>query len=171
MQLSHLKVETPIGKLTILCDDTCIIRLLFENDNWEKALTELKRSYGAIIELQGPNALARSCAEELKRYFSGKLTAFTVQPSLEGSVFEKAVWKGLCGIPYGEAVSYAQLAGRCGVRGARAVGGAVGRNPVPIIVPCHRVINSNGLIGGYRGGLGNKRKLIALEGIALKNME
>lgn len=101
---------------------------------------------------------------QLSAYFAGELTDFDVPLALEGTEFQLRVWQSLRGIPYGETISYGQLAARLGnPKAARAVGLANGSNPVPIIIPCHRVIGSNGSLVGYGGGLANKKTLLALE--------
>jgi len=102
--------------------------------------------------------------EQLLSYFDGVLKTFTVPTDPEGTPFQQKVWKTLREIPYGETISYRQLARISGnPRAARAVGGANGRNPIPIILPCHRVIASDGSLGGYSGGTGIKRILLAHE--------
>ncbi len=101
---------------------------------------------------------------QLRAYFAGELTDFDLPLTLEGTEFQLRVWQSLRGIPYGETISYGQLATRLGnPKASRAVGLANGSNPIPIIVPCHRVIGSNGSLVGYGGGLENKRALLALE--------
>src|SRR5271154_1380471 len=101
---------------------------------------------------------------QLRAYFDGELKNFDLPLSLEGTEFQLRVWKSLCAIPYGETISYGQLARLIGSpKAARAVGLANGSNPIPIIVPCHRVIGSNGSLVGYGGGLSNKKALLFLE--------
>ena len=102
--------------------------------------------------------------QQLRAYFSGELENFTVPLSPEGTPFQQKVWSELLKIPYGETISYGELARRIGNPNAsRAVGLANGSNPIPIIIPCHRVIGSNGKLTGYGGGLPIKEKLLALE--------
>ena len=101
---------------------------------------------------------------QLEAYFAGKLESFDLRLAPEGTSFQLAVWKRLCEIPYGKTISYGELAGRIGNPNAsRAVGLANGSNPIPIVIPCHRVIGSNGKLTGYGGGLPIKEKLLALE--------
>jgi methylated-DNA-[protein]-cysteine S-methyltransferase len=101
---------------------------------------------------------------QLNEYFAGTRRAFELPLDIVGTAFQRAVWEALLAIPYGETVSYGELAGRIGRRDRiRAVGGAVGRTPVPIIVPCHRVIGADGGLTGYGGGLPRKRLLLDLE--------
>jgi methylated-DNA-[protein]-cysteine S-methyltransferase len=101
---------------------------------------------------------------QLHAYFAGELTEFNLPLALEGTEFQLRVWQSLRGIPYGETISYGQLAARLGnPKASRAVGLANGSNPVPIVIPCHRVIGGNGSLVGYGGGLANKKTLLALE--------
>ena len=101
---------------------------------------------------------------QLNAYFAGKLESFDLPLAPEGTPFQQKVWKNLCDIPYGETISYGELAKRIGNPNAsRAVGLANGSNPIPIVIPCHRVIGSNGKLTGYGGGLNIKEKLLALE--------
>jgi methylated-DNA-[protein]-cysteine S-methyltransferase len=111
------------------------------------------------------DALLVEAIAQLRKYFSRKLRDFDIPLDLEGTDFQMRVWRALLTIPYGETWSYAQLANRLGVPKAfRAVGSANGRNPIPIIVPCHRVIQTGGGLGGYGGGLHLKRMLLEIEG-------
>jgi methylated-DNA-[protein]-cysteine S-methyltransferase len=106
----------------------------------------------------------QSVVDQLDAYFDGDLTEFCVDLRLDGTEFQRRVWAGLLAIPYGETISYGELAARIGQPTAsRAVGLANGRNPVGIIVPCHRVIGANGSLTGYGGGLDRKRTLLDLE--------
>jgi len=99
-------------------------------------------------------------------YFSGRPVAFSVAVNPSGTPFDMAVWKALSSVQWGSSMSYGELAAAIGKPGAaRAAGGACGRNPIPIIIPCHRVLASGGSIGGYSGGAGVKEKLLSLEGI------
>lgn len=107
-------------------------------------------------------------AEELRRYFAGELRAFRTRLDLCGSPFQLRVWKALRDVPWGQVRSYAEIARAIGSPGAaRAVGGANGRNPVAILVPCHRIVAADGGIGGYSAGLGRKRRLLKLERAAV----
>ena len=106
----------------------------------------------------------KEVVRQLKTYFEGKLTDFDLPLVLDGTEFQRLVWSNLQKIPYGETVSYGELAKRIGSPdAARAVGMANGSNPIPIIIPCHRVIGSNGDLTGFGGGLPIKKKLLALE--------
>jgi methylated-DNA-[protein]-cysteine S-methyltransferase len=111
--------------------------------------------------------LARA-VKQLKEYFAGKRRAFTVPFQADGTHFQCEVWQALCGIPFGEVRTYGDVALAAGhPRAARAVGGANRANPIPIFIPCHRVVASGGALGGFSAGLGFKRKLLELEGAAL----
>lgn len=106
--------------------------------------------------------------QQLEDYFAGRLRSFDVPLDVDGTPFQRRVWKELLRIPFGKTVSYRDIARRIGKPAAvRAVGGANGRNPVCIIVPCHRVVAADGGIGGYSGGLEMKRRLLALEGVRI----
>jgi methylated-DNA-[protein]-cysteine S-methyltransferase len=116
---------------------------------------------------QDGEALAPYLAE-FDAYFAGRLQRFTLPLAARGTAFQQAVWQALCDIPYGETRSYGEIARTIGKPSAsRAVGAANGRNPLSIIVPCHRVIGQNGSLTGYAGGLPIKQVLLHLEGIAL----
>jgi methylated-DNA-[protein]-cysteine S-methyltransferase len=111
------------------------------------------------------NALLDEAARQLRAYFDGALRAFTLPLDPQGSGFQKRVWRELETIPFGEIRSYSQVAAAIGApRAVRAVGAANGANPIPIVIPCHRVIGSNGKLVGYGGGLPLKRRLLDLEG-------
>lgn len=114
--------------------------------------------------LQRDDGKLQPYAEELAGYLQGKLRSFAMPLDLQGTPFQLAIWRALCGIPYGQTLSYSELAEQIQRPSAvRAVGAAIGANPVLITVPCHRVIGKNGALTGYRGGLDMKAKLLRLE--------
>lgn len=114
----------------------------------------------------------KNATDQLKAYFAGELKVFDLPLSLDGTPFQVQVWEELQKIPYGETRSYMEMALSMGNdKACRAVGGANGRNPIPVIIPCHRVVGSNGSLGGYSGGLGLKRRLLSLEGVSLDCFE
>lgn len=120
-------------------------------------------------EVEGPEDEA---VAQLRAYFAGELRRFDLPLAPSGTPFQRAVWAALCEIPYGTTVSYGALAQRLGRPGAvRAVGAANGRNPLPIVIPCHRVVAGDGTIGGYSGGFAVKRALLALEGVHFPDPE
>jgi methylated-DNA-[protein]-cysteine S-methyltransferase len=130
------------------------------------AVTAVLTADGASVPGEaddGPEAdgVLRAARDELRAYFAGELQSFTVPVAPEGTAFQRRVWEELRRIPYGEAISYGELARRVGRPGAaRAVGAANSRNPVSVIVPCHRVIGGDGRLVGYAGGLDRKRWLL-----------
>ncbi|PIK16631.1 methylated-DNA--[protein]-cysteine S-methyltransferase [Halobacteriovorax sp. JY17] len=110
----------------------------------------------------------KTVTKELNDYADGKLKKFSIKLDLEGTEFQKSVWKQLQKIKYGEVKSYGEIAKAINLEGGqRAVGGANNKNRIPIIIPCHRVIKSDGGLGGYAGGLRLKEKLLAIEGVAI----
>ena len=149
-----MPLDTPIGRLVLESDGDVLIGVWLPQE----------RRHGRRDADDVPTVLKETAAE-LEEYFAGERTEFDVPMELDGTPFQKEVWAELSRIGYGETISYAELARRVGrPRGPRAVGQANGRNPIPIIVPCHRVLASNG-IGGYGGGLKVKRALLAIEGV------
>ncbi len=111
-----------------------------------------------------------SAARELEEYFAGKRKEFRVPLAAEGSPFQRAIWREIAKVPFGQTITYAELARRAGYPGsARAAGAATGRNPIGVIVPCHRIMGTNGSLTGYAGGLEKKKALLALEGLATRS--
>ncbi len=126
-------------------------------------MAALEKRFGCAV-VPGESKHIDRLNDELARYFAGELTRFTVVIDYRGTPFQVSVWKGLLQIPYGKTSSYEQLAHRVGRPSAhRAVGTANGRNPIAIVIPCHRVVNKNGRLGGYGGGLWRKQFLLDLE--------
>lgn len=145
-------LETPIGQLTLVAGETGLAALHFPGQ--APLLPDEDRD---------PEALA-SAAAQLREYFAGERHAFDLDVELHGTPFQEAVWGQLRTLPYGTTVSYRTVAERLGrVDRVRAVGAAVGRTPVPIVVPCHRVVGSDGSLTGYGGGLERKLALLDLE--------
>jgi methylated-DNA-[protein]-cysteine S-methyltransferase len=153
------RVDSPIGRLEIVGNGTAITALSIERDGhlpWE----ELPESSDAVLD---------AAAAQLDEYFAGHRHDFDLPISLAGTAFQLAVWEQLVDLEWGEVVSYGELGlGTGRATAGRAVGGAVGANPIPIIVPCHRVLGSSGMITGYSGGEGipTKSWLLDHEGIA-----
>jgi methylated-DNA-[protein]-cysteine S-methyltransferase len=149
-------IETPLGLITLGGDDDVLTRLVMHDQRHAPR----DQDYWP----QDPNAFG-DVVDQLKAYWEGDLHDFDIAMRLDGTAFQQRVWQALREIPYGETCSYAELADRIGAHNAqRAVGSANGRNPVAIVVPCHRVIAANGTLGGYGGGLDRKCFLLALEG-------
>ena len=151
--MNYAWMETPIGRLLLISDENGLRRIDFANGN----------SRPDPAWRDNPAALKETISQ-LGAYFAGELEEFDVPLAPEGTPFQKNVWRHLCEIPYGGTISYGELARRVGnPKASRAVGLANGANPIPIIIPCHRVIGSNGKLTGYGGGLSVKEKLLALE--------
>lgn len=157
---THTVIDSPVGPLTIVAEDGQI-RCLY---------MDLQRHRPPDSELGEPDPRGReaepfrAAADQLDAYFAGGRTFFDLPLAPHGSQFQQRVWAALQEIPYGETKSYGELAARIGSPGAaRAVGLANGRNPIGIVIPCHRVIGSNGSLTGYGGGLDKKRALLDLE--------
>ena len=143
------EVSTEMGPLGIAVDDAGLCRV------------EFRGSPGS----SSPDPLLDEAAGQLKRYFAGELTGFDLPLSVtEGSPFERAVWQAIAAIPYGQMRTYGEIAADVGAPdGARAVGVACNRNPLPVVVPCHRVVGAGGKLVGFGGGLPRKRFLLGLE--------
>jgi methylated-DNA-[protein]-cysteine S-methyltransferase len=155
---TNVAADSPIGPLTIVARDGAICALYMDAQRHAPGPESFGLPGDAADEPFAP-ALA-----QLAEYFAGRRTAFDLPLAPAGTEFQRKVWAGLLAIPYGQTISYGELAGRIGRPAAsRAVGLANGKNPVAIVVPCHRVIGSDGSMTGYGGGLDRKRFLLALE--------
>ncbi|MDJ0346915.1 methylated-DNA--[protein]-cysteine S-methyltransferase [Streptomyces sp. H10-C2] len=165
------RLDTPIGPLLLAATGQGLVNVVFRADEKTTAtvLDRLARRLGAdLVEDTGETGLLAPAVQQLRAYFAGELRDFTLD--LDWSLtagFNRRVQRELAtGVPFGTVVGYQDLADRVGEPGAaRAVGTAMGANPLPIVVPCHRVVESNGGIGGFGGGLEIKRTLLALEGV------
>jgi methylated-DNA-[protein]-cysteine S-methyltransferase len=151
MAADHITVKSPLGPLTV----------------FERGANIIALDYGRAGR-DSPTPLLRAAAQQLEAYFSGALKAFDLPLAPAGTAFQQSVWEGMRRIPYGRTCSYADMARELD-SGPRAIGGACARNPLPIIIPCHRVLASGQRIGGYGspGGLETKRFLLGLEGVRL----
>ncbi|MBW2065207.1 MAG: methylated-DNA--[protein]-cysteine S-methyltransferase [Deltaproteobacteria bacterium] len=153
--------QSPLGTYILASSGNGVVCVKTE----ERSGTFLARWKSKGIELRESEKHNLELKRQLDEYFAGKLRQFTLPLDLRGTSFQCQVWNLLCRIPWGETRSYAQIAEALGrPRAARAVGRAVGTNPVSIVVPCHRVIGSNGALTGYGGGLERKAALLQLEG-------
>jgi len=152
------EIETPIGPLLVAADEAGLRRIAFPSRG--KAPSPER----AWVRDPAP---FRELRRQLAEYFAGERRTFSLALAPEGTAFQLATWRALREIPYGTTISYAELARRIGRPAAsRAVGAANGRNPLPIVVPCHRVIGADGSLTGFGGGLPVKRALLELEGAA-----
>jgi methylated-DNA-[protein]-cysteine S-methyltransferase len=153
--IHYTEIESPVGPLLLAMDEAGLRHIRFvegrERARPEPSWTKDRAPFTALIR-------------ELHAYFRGELERFAQPLAPGGTPFQRKVWNELSGIPYGETISYGELANRIGnPHASRAVGLANGSNPIPIVIPCHRVIGSNGKLTGYGGGLPIKEKLLALE--------
>ena len=147
------QLSTPIGVLTLWASADHLVGLEIESE-----------SVGTRSLQSSNHRILQEAAGQLTEYFAGERTSFDVPLALSGTKFQTRVWDALADIPFGDTVSYQEIAQRIGApRAARAVGGAVGANPIPIFVPCHRVMGSNGAMTGYSGGGGIQTKASLLE--------
>lgn len=147
---TYFPYVTPVGHVTIASDGRAITEIAF-------GTRQLKGS-------ERPTELTNRAANQLQEYFAGKRTSFDLPLAPHGTTFQRRVWEEVGAIPYGETRSYGQIAEAIGSPGAqRAVGGANNKNPIPIVIPCHRVIGANGKPVGYGGGLKVKEFLLGLE--------
>jgi methylated-DNA-[protein]-cysteine S-methyltransferase len=157
MNTSRL-IDSPLGPLTLIASDGALTGLYLDG----RAPDGL--GGGDTRHSEADDSVLDEAARQLAEYFDGDRQRFDLPLRMEGTPFQRKVWQALCDIPYGETTSYGQLADRIGQpTAARAVGLANGRNPVSIVVPCHRVVGSDGSLTGYGGGLGNKQRLLDLE--------
>jgi methylated-DNA-[protein]-cysteine S-methyltransferase len=157
MGLAFKTTESPVGKLKLVASDKGLVAILWQNDKPHRVrLNELveNEEHPVLVETE----------RQLGEYFAGKRKEFSVALDMRGTRFQKDVWEALLAIPFGETRSYGQLAKQLGnPRATRAVGAANGRNPLSIVVPCHRVIGSSGKLTGFAGGLETKAHLLDLE--------
>jgi methylated-DNA-[protein]-cysteine S-methyltransferase len=158
MSLSYKFIDSPIGRLKLVASDKGLVAILWESDNPRRVrLSDLaeKNDHPSLVETE----------RQLREYFAGKRKTFSLPLDMRGTPFQNHVWEALLAIPFGETRSYGQLANQLGnPRATRAVGAANGRNPIAIIVPCHRVLGSTGKLTGFAGGLEAKAHLLGLEG-------
>ena len=153
MSLFHDRLDTSLGILTLEASERGLRSVRFPNRPQP------------IKGRMTSNSVIKLAKRELKAYFARQLKSFSVPLDWHGTAFQESVWQALTAIPYGETVSYTDIARAIGrPQSARPTGGAVGRNPIPIIVPCHRIIGSDHTLTGFTGGLNIKVALLELEG-------
>jgi len=155
--LIYKLIESPVGQLKIVADDKTLIAILWDNERENRVkLPELveKKNDPFLLEVE----------KQLNEYFNHQRVNFNVPLQMRGTAFQEAVWQLLCKIPYGSTWSYKDIAEKIDrPKAVRAVGAAIGRNPISIIIPCHRVIASDGNLTGFAGGLDRKKTLLDLE--------
>ncbi|GGJ33332.1 methylated-DNA--[protein]-cysteine S-methyltransferase [Streptomyces brasiliensis] len=151
----HTVIDSPYGPLTLVADDGILCGLYMTEHRHRPP----EETFGTRDD-----SLFAETEDQLSAYFAGELKEFTLELRLHGTPFQRTVWEQLTRIPYGETCTYGELADALGnPKASRAVGLANGRNPVSIIVPCHRVVGSDGSLTGYGGGLDRKRRLLDFE--------
>ena len=157
MGLQYKFIDSPMGKLTLVASDQALVAILWENDDPKRVrLDESMENlyHPVLVRAEG----------ELEEYFAGRRSEVSIPLDLRGTSFQKQVREALLGIPFGETRAYGQLAAQLGnPKATRAIGAANGRNPISVIVPCHRVIGSSGALTGFAGGLDAKAHLLRLE--------
>ncbi|HEX3098919.1 MAG TPA: methylated-DNA--[protein]-cysteine S-methyltransferase [Usitatibacter sp.] len=159
---SYLRFDTPLGPMVAIAADGALAAVDFTDARYARPIGP-----GWCEDPRSP--ILAACARQLVDYFAGRRHAFDLPLAAAGTPFQRRVWNEISRIPYGETVSYTELAARAGAPGAaRAAGAATGRNPLAIVVPCHRVVGARGALTGYAGGIDRKTRLLALEGAAQK---
>jgi methylated-DNA-[protein]-cysteine S-methyltransferase len=155
-------IESPVGKLMLVADVSALTGVYFVGHDHIPAASR-------TWTLDAQNPVLQKTAKQLGEYFAGKRSSFSIPLRLSGTDFQEKIWKEIARIPFGETISYSDLAQRAGAPAAiRAAGTSTGRNPVAIIVPCHRIVEKSGGLGGFAGGLDRKRHLHKLEKIETK---
>ena len=171
--MNHItQFHCPLGTLFAIAEQDGIVRLGFLDNPLDKdGLRALAIQHGITGEISlERDVLLEDLGKQLGRYFQGKRRQFDLPLVLHGTTFQREVWDALLTIPYGTTISYGQLAtkvGRSSAESSRAVANANARNPIAILVPCHRVIGADGSLTGYAGGLWRKQALLTLEGVGL----
>ncbi|MEO7741494.1 MAG: methylated-DNA--[protein]-cysteine S-methyltransferase [Usitatibacter sp.] len=160
----YARFASPLGPVIAIADDDGIRHVDFVGAKYERRV--------AREWIEDPaNPALRACGSQLAEYFAGTRTRFDLPLAPRGSQFQQRVWGEIARVPYGETISYAELARRAGAPGkARAAGAATGRNPVGVVIPCHRIVGSDGSLTGYAGGLERKRELLELEGVLQRSL-
>ena len=158
----YARFASPLGTILAAARDGELVRLDFEDAKYAPRVAGDWR--------HAPDApLFAECERQVAEYFAGVRRRFDLPIAFHGTDFQKRVWAEIARIPYGRTITYWQLAQRAGAAGsARAAGAATGRNPVAIVVPCHRVVGSDGALTGYAGGLARKTRLLEIEGVLLE---
>jgi methylated-DNA-[protein]-cysteine S-methyltransferase len=157
MNLSYKYFASPVGKLKLVASETGLIAILWDNDNPRRV------PLSGLVEDNNQSVLVET-ERQLTEYFAGQRDVFTIPLDMRGTPFQQDVWRALQAIPFGKTLTYGEIAKQLGRPNAsRAVGAANGRNPISIVVPCHRVIGSSGKLTGFAGGLDVKAQLLNLE--------
>jgi O-6-methylguanine DNA methyltransferase len=161
--VAHTQLATPFGAIQLFGTTRGLLKLALPNETRAAAESYVRRVLGPVILREDTEPLS-AALEQLKAYFAGAGSTFTITLDPHGTVFQRQVWDAVAGVAYGATRSYAQIAQAIGRPAAvRAVGAANGANPLPIIIPCHRIIGADSRLTGYGGGLAMKRGLLDLE--------
>jgi methylated-DNA-[protein]-cysteine S-methyltransferase len=160
--IEYARFPSPLGTILAAAEDGALVRLDFEDAKYAPRVVEAWR--------HAPRArLFQDSERQLAEYFAGERQRFDLRLAPRGTPFQERVWEEIARIGYGRTITYAQLAARSGASGsARAAGAATGRNPIAIVIPCHRVLGSSGALTGYAGGLARKTRLLEIEGVLLE---
>ncbi|MFT7484474.1 MAG: methylated-DNA-[protein]-cysteine S-methyltransferase [Candidatus Paceibacteria bacterium] len=159
MTNTYLELDSPIGRLLIVANSVGIEAIHFESEGGANRISPLWNRGGSLVE---------KAAGQLSEYFAGEREEFDLPLAPQGTEFMHSVWNQLSQIPYGQTTNYGAIAMSLGKpTAARAIGSANGKNPIPIVVPCHRVIGADGSLTGFAGGIETKRQLLELEGLEL----
>lgn len=156
-------MKSPVGELLLIADDAALTHICFDG---------VRDAGSTIADAQESedHSILHAARKQLEEYFAGRREAFDLPLAPSGTPFQRSVWQSLARIAFGQTQSYGDIARHIGrPKAVRAVGAANGANPLPIVLPCHRVIGGNGSLTGYGGGLDRKRHLLALEGIKVKS--
>ncbi len=157
--MNYALLDTPVGPVAIVGDDSGLRHIDFRNG---------QRPLKIEKDWKRDDTVLKPALDQLTAYFAGELRRFDLPLAPEGTLFQKTVWKALQKILYGRVATYKQIAEKIGKpKAARAVGGANGRNPLPIVIPCHRIIGADGSLTGFSSGLQIKEQLLALEGVRM----
>ncbi|WP_343839397.1 methylated-DNA--[protein]-cysteine S-methyltransferase [Salinibacillus aidingensis] len=167
--LYYDEMMTNLGPVTLMMKDEALLAIQYGKLNQLRASFQkwLGRHFEQPVFERNPTKLLK-VTQQLEEYFNGTRTKFDLSYEIYGTPFQKQIWKALSEIPYGEVRTYKEIAQLVqSPKAQRAVGGAVNRNPLPILLPCHRVVGSNGAMTGYAGGIGKKEFLLSLEGYSV----
>ena len=148
--------DSPLGGITLASDGEALTGLWFDGQKYFADTLDAEHAEKRLPVFD-------EAVRWLDLYFGGEVPDFTPELSPRGSAFRRRVWNALLAIPYGHTTTYGEIAKKLGCKSAQAVGGAVGRNPVSLLIPCHRVLGADGSLTGYAGGVDKKRSLLALE--------
>lgn len=155
--LRYREILSPVGKLRLVATSEALVEIFF-------CTLSAPRSSASNSSAKGAHSVLDQAERQLHEYFAGQRRSFDLPLAPNGTDFQKKVWDALRGIPHGQTTTYGEIAKVIGKpRASRAVGGANNKNPLAIVIPCHRVVGSNGSLTGYAGGLTVKEKLLALE--------